>query len=270
MDANFDLSQWQVPGADAAFYIPNFVTQDEEAYLIRKIVEAPRHRWKQLANRRLQIWGGEMTNNNLLIQSEMPAWLNQCPDIITRLRETGAYANSAHGAPNHVILNEYQAGQGIMPHQDGPAYHAVVGTISLGSHAVFHYYEYADDDQQRDFGQSMRHEDVLTGGRRINPVPVLSLLLEPRSLIITTSKLYSCHLHGIEPLETDSFSASSTGHAVHQSSTTPYKIANADLIQGSQEQDLVREGGSLKRGTRYSLTCRDVEKVVNRKFMGKR
>ncbi|KZT21280.1 hypothetical protein NEOLEDRAFT_1099421 [Neolentinus lepideus HHB14362 ss-1] len=269
MDSDFNLPRGRVPGTNEAYYIPDFVTQDEEAYLIRRIIEAPRHKWKQLANRRLQTWGGEMTTNNILIPSDMPAWLNQCPDIIARLRKTGAFASSTHGAPNHVILNEYLSGQGIMPHQDGPAYHPVVGTISLGSPAVFHYYEYKQHDPpSADSG--MAPVDITASGRTINPVPVLSVLLEPRSLIITTSSLYSHHLHGIEPIDSDVFSSSMPGRAVGQGSTGHHKIANIDLLQGLKEQEVARRGGVLNRRTRYSLTCRDVEKVANTKFLGKR
>jgi alkylated DNA repair protein alkB family protein 6 len=40
-------------------------------------------------------------------------------------------------------------------------------------------------------------------GRAIDPVPVLSLLLEPRSLIITSGELYASHLHGIDAISED-------------------------------------------------------------------
>lgn len=41
---------------------------------------------------------------------------------------------------NHVLVNEYLPGQGIMPHQDGPAYFPVVAIISLGSPAVMRFF----------------------------------------------------------------------------------------------------------------------------------
>ena len=34
---------------------------------------------------------------------------------------------------NHILINEYLPGQGIMAHTDGPAYSPVVATISTGS-----------------------------------------------------------------------------------------------------------------------------------------
>ena len=36
------------------------------------------------------------------------------------------------GEMNHVLINEYKPGQGIMAHTDGPAYYPVVATISTG------------------------------------------------------------------------------------------------------------------------------------------
>ena len=34
---------------------------------------------------------------------------------------------------NHVLVNEYHPGQGIMAHTDGPSYRPIVCTITTGS-----------------------------------------------------------------------------------------------------------------------------------------
>lgn len=63
-----NLSEHHVPGSKDTYYIPDFVTADEEAYLLRKvrftdllsrsiheppqIQETPQPKWKQLSNRR--------------------------------------------------------------------------------------------------------------------------------------------------------------------------------------------------------------------------
>ena len=49
--------------------------------------------------------------------------------------------------PNHVLVNEYLAGQGIMPHTDGPLFTPVITTITLGSHALLDLYTPRDDSQ---------------------------------------------------------------------------------------------------------------------------
>lgn len=50
------------------------------------------------------------------------------PDILQRLSNTLVAVDafpSSH-PPNHVLINEYQPGEGIMPHTDGPAYERYV------------------------------------------------------------------------------------------------------------------------------------------------
>ncbi|KAI0673182.1 hypothetical protein C8Q78DRAFT_970439 [Trametes maxima] len=263
--STINLDDYLVPGTSNTYYIPEFVTEEEEEYLIRKIHEAPQPWWKRLANRRLQIWGGDLTAKKALIPQDMPSFVSQYPDIIGRIQETGVFRGSAHGKPNHIIMNEYAPGQGIMPHEDGPAYYPVVATLSLGSHTMFHYYKYKFDADTNESAPAQTERSAGTttaagpmnvsgSGRPMDPNPVLSLLLESRSLVITTSSLYTSHLHGIDELQVDSFA--SDGRAPQE------RIANFGMLRGSSEKDAIVSGGTLERGMRFSLTCRDVEKVA--------
>ena len=34
--------------------------------------------------------------------------------------------------PNHILLNEYLPGQGIIPHIDGDLFYPTIATVSLG------------------------------------------------------------------------------------------------------------------------------------------
>ncbi|KZV84626.1 hypothetical protein EXIGLDRAFT_623991 [Exidia glandulosa HHB12029] len=241
-DADVDyLEQYRVPCVPEVYYIPDFITEHEEEYLLRKA--PPQPMWRTLANRRLQIWGG-IIKNGVLVGQKLPDWLDKFPDLVTRLRDTGAFKSAKHGQPNHVIVNEYLAGQGIMPHEDGPAYHPVVGTISLGSHAVFNYYKYADTPST---------DAPADAGRAVDRTPLVSLLLEPRSLVITRSSLYTGHLHGIEERTHDVLGEDGV------------IVANAHLVRAEE----ARTGGTLTRATRMSLTCRDVERVLDVKRFGK-
>ncbi|KAJ4480882.1 hypothetical protein J3R30DRAFT_3462088 [Lentinula aciculospora] len=160
-----------------------------------------------MANRRLQVWGGQLTGKNVLFSQSLPPFVEVYPNIIERLQSTGLFHASAHKAPNHIIVNEYLPGQGIMPHQDGPAYHPVVATISLGSYTSFHYYKYTTGTQAQDAtdGLSPGPEGV---ARIIDPTPVMSVLLEPRSVIITSGSLYTSHLHGRASSEIRTLTAS--------------------------------------------------------------
>ncbi|KZT68014.1 hypothetical protein DAEQUDRAFT_728280 [Daedalea quercina L-15889] len=253
-----DLARYLIPGTDETFYIPDFVSVEEEELLLRKINESPRPKWKQLGNRRLQIWGGGITAKGTLIPEEMPSFVKQYPDIVGRIKATGAFNASPHGAPNHIIMNEYLPGQGIMPHEDGPAYHPVVATLSLGSHALFHYYRYKPSPAMTDSPAEAAISPTDSEGRAIDSDPVLSVLLEPRSLVITRSSLYQTHLHGIDgahadilPSPTDNNTASSV------------RIANTELLTNAATMEVVVNGGTLERGPRYSLTCRDVARVAS-------
>ena len=104
-------------------------------------------------------------------------------------------------------------------------------------------------------------------GRAIDPEPVLSLLLEPRSLVVTSAELYSSHLHGIDPVTSDELAPHTPA------STSPrqsgIRVANWDLLgadDGDTGQEKLRravvEGGRVQRGLRVSLTCRVVDKVA--------
>ncbi len=211
------------------FYIPNFISEDEERFLTEALLSAPKPKWKVLQNRRLQEWGGQVhAKNNTLMPQAMPDFFAAYPDLVTRLRKTGAFERSKHGEPNHCLVNEYLSGQGIMPHEDGPAYFPAVATISLGSHTLLDIYRYVDEDLQKDFDERMKEHDesvaakeggakdeaeankdmdlskskivpkervegdvkIVRGARAREPNPVFSILQEPRSLLVTTGKVY--------------------------------------------------------------------------------
>ncbi|KIK66293.1 hypothetical protein GYMLUDRAFT_218424 [Collybiopsis luxurians FD-317 M1] len=241
------------------YYIPNFITEEEESYLIRKIQDTPQQHWKGLANRRLQLWGGQITGKNVLLSQKFPPFVEVYPNIINRLKSTGAFRASAHQVPNHIIVNEYLPGQGIMPHQDGPAYHPVVATISLGSHTVFHYYRYSTGIQ----GSGGSADSSDSDARIIDPKPVLSVLLEPRSVIITTGSRYTSQLHGIREVNVDNIIPASDDAHPPKFADLDVDVANWKLLTGKQAKEAMVEGGGLQRSVRYSLTCRDVEKVAS-------
>lgn len=44
-------------GLDTAYYIPNFITTEEETRLVTQIKKVPKPKWTILKNRSLQNWG---------------------------------------------------------------------------------------------------------------------------------------------------------------------------------------------------------------------
>lgn len=227
------------------FYISDFITEDEEDFLLQKVTSAPRPRWTHLSHRRLQTYPSALTKSNFLLDSPLPAWLVS-PIIRPRFDELGIFRDPPHGAPNHVLVNEYCPGQGIMPHEDGAAYYPLVATVSLGAESVLDLYEkrgYEDGE-----GDDGREE-----GRR----PQYRILQERRSLLVTTGTLYTDFLHGIAGVTRDR-------------GLSPESVCNWSLLR---EKDRFACGW-LDRQTRISLTYRDVLKIAKvgntMKFLGGR
>ncbi|XP_030638471.1 putative RNA/DNA demethylase ALKBH6 [Chanos chanos] len=207
------------------YYIPDFITETEEEYLLQQVYNAPKPKWTQLSRRRLQNWGG-LPHQKGMFAEKLPDWLLKYTEKISAL---GAFAGKT---ANHVLVNEYKPGEGIMPHEDGPMYHPTVTTISLGSHTLLDFY--------RPISQTELEVPQTEESRY-----VLSLLLQQRSLLILQGDMYERYLHGIREVITDTLTDS---------------VANLSCAGG-------HAGDVLPRGTRVSLTIRHVPKVIRAPLM---
>ncbi|KAM8774630.1 alpha-ketoglutarate-dependent dioxygenase alkB homolog 6 isoform 5-T6 [Rhynchonycteris naso] len=99
-----------------------------------QVFNAPKPKWTQLSGRKLQNWGG-LPHPRGMVPERLPLWLQRYVDKVSDLSLFG-------GLPaNHVLVNQYLPGEGIMPHEDGPLYYPTVSTISLGSHTMLDLYE---------------------------------------------------------------------------------------------------------------------------------
>ncbi|XP_076463568.1 putative RNA/DNA demethylase ALKBH6 isoform X2 [Babylonia areolata] len=264
-----------------------------------------------------------------MVAEDLPQWLL---DYSQRIADLGTFEGKV---PNHVLVNEYLPGQGIMPHEDGPAFYPTVSTITLGSHALLDFYYHintlpgqsaqqstegqsaqqstegqlaqqstdGDSTQQPTDGESRAEQSTdgdstpqqptdgesraqqSTDGDSSPQQPTdgesraqhstngestsqqsgqqssdgdssldrryfLSLLLQPRSLLLVQDDMYKVHLHGIKEVTHDSITD---------------KVANLDLVPE------VKVGDVMERKTRVSLTIRYVPKVLkSRLILGKR
>nr|XP_045011389.1 alpha-ketoglutarate-dependent dioxygenase alkB homolog 6 isoform X2 [Jaculus jaculus] len=90
------------------YYIPDFISKEEEEYLLRQVFNAPKPKWTQLSGRKLQNWGG-LPHPRGMVPERLPPWLQRCVDKVSDLSLFG-------GLPaNHVLVNQYLPGEGIMP-----------------------------------------------------------------------------------------------------------------------------------------------------------
>lgn len=208
------------------YYVPDFISKEEEEYLLRQVFNAPKPKWTQLSGRKLQNWGG-LPHPRGMVPERLPPWLQRYVDKVSDLSLFG-------GLPaNHVLVNQYLPGEGIMPHEDGPLYYPTVSTISLGSHTVLDFYEPRQPDD----------DDVSPEQPRPPQQPITSLLVEPRSLLVLRGTAYTRLLHGITATRVDELDSTSL---------PPNAAACQSALPGAR----------LVRGTRVSLTIRRVPRVL--------
>lgn len=207
-----------------------------------------------------------------LLPQDLPPWLKKLTQRICN--QTGLFPSSI----NHVLINEYLPDQGIMPHQDGPAYFPVVAILSLQSPLVIDFTPHPRLKEVTNKGRvtadglnsngasevsenGMSDESVHSQDDSHQPS---SVLLMPCSLLIFKDQAYSDYLHGIQDTE------------VHRLD----KVLNVTEIQKLQEANLAcssyggagmempeGQGASFHRtSSRVSLTCRLVLKVHRKLF----
>lgn len=153
---------------------------------------------------------------------------------------------------NHVLVNEYLPGQGIMAHSDGPLFYPVICTISCGSHTLLEFYEKdeaekadanADQCPTNDANNCESHSAKTPNSRQL----VCKLLIEPGSLLILKDDMYNKYLHSISEVTEDLITNN---------------IANIDRCIGFRN----RLGDIVKRDRRISLTIRHVPKTSRMKI----
>jgi alkylated DNA repair dioxygenase AlkB len=113
-------------------YTPNYITAEEENNLIQKIDAAA---WDNSLKRRVQHYGyrydyqAKFANENSALGA-LPSWLHRLCD---QLKSDGIFS----AAPNQIIVNEYQPGQGISAHIDCvPCFGETIASLSLGSSCI--------------------------------------------------------------------------------------------------------------------------------------
>eukprot|EP01065_Artemidia_motanka_P011985 TRINITY_DN16537_c0_g1_i1.p1 TRINITY_DN16537_c0_g1~~TRINITY_DN16537_c0_g1_i1.p1 ORF type:complete len:340 (+),score=98.82 TRINITY_DN16537_c0_g1_i1:63-1022(+) len=159
------------------YYIPDVVTEEAERQLLGCVADgryAEAGKWVRLRTRRLQEWGGVPVIGQGRVHPEtLPPWLRAFCDSLSGMDLWGG----SHA--NHVLVNEYDLGAGIMPHSDGPAYHPATAILSLAADAVF---KLEPSKAMRDRGTEERE---------------VRLLLRRRSLLVFRGSAYTDWEHSV-------------------------------------------------------------------------
>lgn len=213
----------------------DWCTPAEEEYFLGRVYRpsgAVGDPWALVSGRRVQAHGGEVHEKGMIARP-IPDWLGK---LLKSVRETcGDDAFPANVQLNHALVNEYEPGGGIMPHQDGPLYFPAVAIASLGASAVMRFTPHVGESP----GESPGADGGAEGGAETAMKP-FGVWLPRRSLLFFDGAAYTKCLHGIESVTED---------AVDES------VVNWRCAVDSCGEVRRREG------TRVSVTCRNVLKV---------
>jgi len=264
--------------------VRDYITPEEESYLVRKIDQVGNANavvkpdqslsvraggWQRVNGRRSMYWGGALTPKGKLVPQSPPAFMtHEWPHVFPRLQQLLLFSDSSsHAAPlppNHCLVNEYNPGDGILPHVDGPAYLPTVATISLESDTVYEFHCAADrygklsarlsgGGETSDEGGAAAGGDDSDGTEAREPAgpiaaePLFSLFVPRRSLLVLRHMAYSLLLHSIPPRPVDLLHP-------HLLSCLNWPAFDPPVLPSHCL--------SLPRTRRISLTCRRVQRVV--------
>ena len=199
-------------GIASMFYIPGFLSPEQEQRYASRIRES--RGWVALKGRRLIQFGG--TPSEKMIATPLPSWI---AEVASMLRDR----NYCPDQLNHCLVNEYQPGQGIMAHEDGPLYTPHFAIVSLLSGITLNFYRNRTGSDDA----SSLEERFVTG-----------IYLEPRSALIITGHAYTDYMHGIEEKMADELD--------------PERISN-----------YTGDCRTVPRELRISMTIRQVKRTVS-------
>jgi len=182
-------------------------------------------KWTRLkhANRKVALFDGTICN---------------LPSVLQRLSNTLVAIGAFHPShpPNHVLINEYQPGEGIMPHTDGPAYKSCTATISLGGSDVIFKLWPRQQHANSELHEHSASASTFTSTQSVTEdnKPSLEVILHGNgSLVLFTNDAYLNHCHEIR-------------EGILEETTSLNGVCGNDV-----------DGGTLvKRGYRISLTFR--------------
>ncbi|KAL3932597.1 MAG: hypothetical protein SGPRY_000636 [Prymnesium sp.] len=187
------LREFRVGRLDSVFYIPDFISEEEEKAIDEQLAASPDELWRQMAGRRVQECGSRMAPSGAgLLIEELPPWMQS---ICERLLDYAIFPPTL--PPNSVALNEYTPNEGIAPHADGPIYAPRVAILSLFSPAVFRFY-----GRQPELNNHIKwNPETDTPAHQVRGPPFETLLLQPRSLLLFCGEAFREHCHEVAATE---------------------------------------------------------------------
>ncbi len=157
-------------------YVPDFVTLDEQAELMRVIDQ---QEWSDALKRRTQHYGYRYDYTRKTIDTSM--YLGPLPEWIMPIANKLVEQELFSELPDQVIVNEYEPGQGISRHIDcTTCFTSTIASLSLNSTV------------QMDFENRFSDKKG-------------SIMLDLRSLLVLADEARYDWLHSIAPRTVDTF-----------------------------------------------------------------
>lgn len=232
------------------FLAREYVDDDAESALRRALGEDDdvdetkmRVRYVALNGRKCRPYGGTVHEKGTVRVDDFPPVVRRLMErAAASVREIEAGGSSAGLSasafqPNHALVNVYDfdRGDGIMSHEDGPLYRDCVCIVSIGASCVltFRPKEMKSASGADDETPNAKFHKETTNPRERLPFDVF---VPSRSLLVFTKAVYTEYLHGIESRESDARS-------------------NPLLLNA---EDFSDDAEAPRRGRRISITMREV------------
>lgn len=217
------------------YYIPEYISGDEEEQIMRIVQQTPKELKTQLTKRTVQEWGCTMCgdcNKSFVSDRNMPQWIDAYNDM---LLHDGIFSPSTF--PNSVRVHEYQASDCIGAHCDGPIYVPLVAILSLGSPCVmfFHTRREPYDQPMEHYNDTFRFDSGIALEK-----PQQCVVLEPRSLLVFCGDAYFFHPHGTSNKPVDVLTPDVVG-----------KVVNRHMLKDPEIKE-------VPKGYRVSVTTRNL------------
>lgn len=182
-----NLDSYKIGAINSMYYVPDFLSEEQEISLLGQIKEEGNIRgkgWHQLRTRRVMCFGDPTVIYAFEKDSvfPMPDWLSLFNDSFSSSSVWKSPTHYTNWTPNHILINQYEPGEGIMHHTDGPVYVGQAAIISTGASVLM------------TFRPNLSSAEV---GLESN-ADVFSVILRPRSLFVFNENIYEKYLHGID------------------------------------------------------------------------
>ena len=164
--------------------------------------------------------------------------------------------------PNHILINEYQPGQGILFHTDGPQYHPKTATISIGgSHVMFHFQKnlrYQEEkDEEESLNPSNQNEHTNTNKLQTWNEKESVFVSGNGSCLVFEKEAYTHYYHGIHEVYKEPISSSCClNYSDYVHSVVALNGGNEESRNNDYSFENKTPNEFIQRGYRVSLTFR--------------